>query len=183
MGNDLISKYDDCLIEYFNRMFYPGYKIEVVFSRDDDIFNAILEGLKENRFVYPFIILSPDPSVKSNITEDKKTLRQKNGISKVSDANQEINVELSYLLTILTLTKEPCDLLQKFLQSHFDEKQYMNISIPSFTGNNITRRLGVKRNNAFEIKLTSGDMDFTDTGKLYQLQTHLVLDGCIIYKN
>lgn len=184
----MLYLYDEAIVADLSRSFNPRNisdpKVKVV--KPENVF-AIAAQLNDDKITFPLVCIFRDSDYGVDYDRWNFT-RVHKGIPVVIDTTSNniyyeraLPVHLSYTLTVLTTNQEDMDEIERELIFKYSEMYFLSIELPYESHRKI--RFGVTLDKNKEIERSSGNEEYADAGRLFQIQIPLKCEGCIEVTN
>lgn len=181
----ILYLYDNAIVEDLKESFNPEHvpnPVVKVVSPEQVI--GIAAQIQNDEISFPIVALTRD----ENTPIDKNRMnftRAHKGVFSVLDkkTNQlyyekAIPIQLSYKLTVLTTNTADMDELIKELLFKYMSMYFLTIQLPYECDRKV--RFGISVVSDENIERSSGNLEYIETGKLYQSIIPLTCEGCVL---
>lgn len=181
----ILYLYDNAIVDDLKKSFNPqNVPNPVVKVIPPEQVIGVAAQIQNDGISFPIVALTRDEN--TPIDKDRMNFtRAHKGVFSVLDkkTNQlyyekALPIRLSYKLTILTTNTADMDELIKELLFKYTAMYYLTIQLPYECDRKI--RFGITIVSDEDIERSSGNLEYIETGKLYQSIIPLTCEGCVL---
>lgn len=181
----MIYLYDQCICDDLRNSFDPNNMgstaVRVV---DPDAAVDVVSQIQNDEFKFPAVVVTRAESYSFDSTRMNFTMLHR-GISTVIDEETNtvynesvLPINLTYNLTVLGTNTQDMDELTRELIFKYSKEYFSTIHLP-YEGNR-TIRFGLTIDTDEPIEQTSRQLEYLNSGKVYQTIIHLKTEGCVL---
>lgn len=181
----ILYLYDNAIVEDLINSFNPEHvpnPVVKVISSEQVI--GLAAQLQNDNIRFPIVALTRNESIQIDSNRNNFSKLHK-GVCSVFDTEtnmiyyeKSIPVELSYKLTLLTTNTADMDELIKEILFKYISMYFLTIDLPYECHRKV--RFGVTISQNDNIERSSGNIEYIESGKLYQSIIPLTCEGCVL---
>lgn len=181
----ILYLYDTAICEDLQKSFNP-HNAENPFVRvvSPEQVIGIAAQIQNDEISFPIVAITRDEDTPID-RERMNFTRAHKGVHSVLDTKtnnlyyeKAIPIKLSYSLTILTTNTADMDELIRELLFKYINMYFLTIQLPYECNRKV--RFGVSIQSDSEIQRSSGNLEYIESGKLYQSIIPLTCEGCVL---
>ena len=186
MERNVISAYDNCIVDFIKQALGQSHKTNVYFINDMDEYGVFLNRIKNNIMSYPIVFIMPR-LIASDVIDNKNSARERFGISSFISSktnyicqDDELLVELKYALWVITPFQEERNNYSKVISRIFNEYHNLETAISNGIREERIVHFVLKRDVASELVLDEDTFYRSPTRRLYEVGIDIITENCVI---
>lgn len=143
----------------------------------------IIAQIKEDKIKFPLVVVTRNPDI--SIADNTNFTRIHRGVATVLDNKtnklyyeKAIPINLSYVITVLTTNTADMDEMIRELIFKYTEQYFLTITLPYECNRKV--RFGIRINKDSTIERKSAQLEYIQSGKLYQSILNMTCEGCVL---